>query len=132
MTQRGEGARGVRFTTMIMTRLFIACALVLELAALCYGTLMAWFVSVWFLDDAVAVEMHPNDWWAIAGERFALCTLAAALVACCILLINRWLARVVGQPASRWPLVTAALFMALPVCASLAGALQFGFTKPYM
>jgi hypothetical protein len=113
-------------------RLLVACALVLELAALCYGTLMAWLLSAWFLDDAIAAEMKPNDWWAVAAGRLVVCTVVALLAAGCILLVNRWLARVAGQPSSRWPLVTAKLFVVFPIGASLAGALQFGMTKPYM
>lgn len=113
-------------------RLLIACALVLELAALCYPTLMAWLLSVWFLDDAAAAEMQSSDWWGIAAERLLLCTVAALLAAGCIYAVNRWVARVAGRPASRWPLVTAGLFAAFPIGASLAGALQFGVTKPFL
>ena len=58
-------------------RLGLACALVLELAALGYGTLMAWLISAWFLDDAMAANMQPSDWWSIAAERFAMCAVAS-------------------------------------------------------
>ncbi|MEA2488666.1 MAG: hypothetical protein QOH21_458 [Acidobacteriota bacterium] len=113
-------------------RLFVACVLIVETAALCYGTLMAWLLSIWFLDDTVVAAMQPADWWTIAAERVVICAAVALPAAICILVVNRWLARVAGQTSSRWPLVTAGLFAALPVGASLTGALQFGITKPYM
>ena len=113
-------------------RFLIACTLVLELAALCYGTLMSWLLSGWFLDDAAAAGMRPSDWWAIAAERLVVCAFAAVLAAGCVLLVNRWLARIAGQTATRWPLVTAGLFVVFPVTASVVGALQFGITKPFM
>jgi hypothetical protein len=132
-TDRGgkthEGYDSAMTTT---ARFLIACTLVLELAALCYGTLMAWLVSVWFLDDAAAAGMRPADWWVIAAKRLVVCAFAAMLTAGCVLPVNRWLARIAGQTASRWPLVTARLFVVSPVCASVVGAIQFGITKPFM
>lgn len=115
-----------------MARLSLACALVLELAVLAYGTLMAWLLSAWFLDDAVAAGLQPSGWWSIAAERFVVCAVASVLAALCVWGANRWLARVGGHPSSRWPLATAVLFVAFPTGASLAGAIQFGVTKPFM
>lgn len=112
-------------------RLGLACALVIELAVLGYGTLMAWLLSAWFLDDAVAAGMQPTDWWSIAAERFVSCALVSVFAATCVSVVNRWLARV-NQWSGRWPLVTTALFVVLPVGASLAGVIQFGLTKPFM
>lgn len=113
-------------------RFLIACTFLLERAALCYGTLMAWLMSGWFRDDAAAAGMQPADWWVIAAERLVVCAFATMLAAGCVLPVNRWLAGIAGQTASRWPLVTAGLFVVFPVCASVGGAIQFGITKPFM
>lgn len=64
-----------------MKRFIVIVLLVLELSILGYAALMAWLLSVWFLDDHVASQMSPVDWWFEASERFVICVLGAAFFA---------------------------------------------------
>lgn len=116
----------------VRARILIVCAGALEFAALCYVTFVAWIVSVWFLDDAMVETMQDADWWAIAVQRFLLCLVAAGILAGFVFVVNRWLARLLKQSASRLPLNVAKLFLLLPAVASFAGAIQFVTTRPYM
>jgi hypothetical protein len=115
-----------------MKRLSLVVLLVLEVPAVAYVSVIAWLTSVWFLDDQAASQMNAADWWLVASKRLGICVIGAACFAAVVYLGTRLAVGRAGTKRNRAPVVNAAVVFVVVVVASLAGALQFAITKPYM
>ena len=93
-------------------------------------TVTSWMLSGWYLGDAALAQMTTWDWWHIALERIAWWSAIGGLAAMIAFYLNRFVARSLGNPNSRVPIVSALLFFSAISIASIIGALQFAVKKP--
>lgn len=102
----------------------------LEAIALVYIAAVTWLLSAWFIDDHMAAQMEARDWWIIALQRVLVGAIVAATTGATVYLVNRVARRWLSIPAGL-PLVVARIAFVVPLCAAIAGAMQFAITKPY-
>jgi hypothetical protein len=109
-------------------RIIVAVCLAAQTAMCLYCSLMAFLLSIWFVDDSVAVQMQASDWMRVGMMRFGQSLIVAAIVAALMFAWNRYILRLSVRVA-RWLALPAFLLI---VFSSLAGVVRFVWTRPFM
>jgi hypothetical protein len=117
--------------SMRALRYLLAIAIAGELALVAYLALVAWVTSAWFIDDSLAFRLDASGWWWIAARRVCVWAGVSVIVGFLVLLINRTFLAKIGFPRLAAN-VSGALAGAAPLLASVAGAVRFGYERPFM
>ena len=110
----------------------LGAILVAETVAAAYLTLVTWLITTLAVDDAVAEQLQPRDWWTGAAERLAIGFVVAAVFAVVVGMINSVAVRKWAPSHPRLPRISARLGFLVVFAAALLGAVQFGISKPVM
>jgi len=109
-------------------RIIVVVCLAIQVAICFYCSLLAYLLSVWFVDDSVAVQMQSNGWVRVGVMRFGQGTVGAGIVAAATFAWNRYVLRFSTRRA-RWVALPTFLLI---VASSLAGVVRFVWTRPFM
>ena len=112
-------------------RCILASVLAGELMLVAYLAVAAWLTSAWFIDDSLAFRLDANGWWLVALKRVCVWTAVSVFVGVLVLFIHRTVFARIGFPRLAANL-SGALAGAAPLVASVLGALQFGYERPFM
>jgi hypothetical protein len=112
-------------------KIILAIILTFELCATGYLALVSWLWSVWMVDDSRAFAMTTIDWYRSGFFRFFEGAVLAALFGVGTFYLNGLLMKKFDPRPLFRPAVSAG-FAVVILVASLAGAIEFILTKPYM
>lgn len=116
---------------MFNMKLLPTLLLAAETAVAAYLALVAWLLSAWMVDDAVAFQMTEADWWLVgAGRLGQACVVAAGYAGTLYVVNRRWVAP--HFRSSRFIALAPALLGGVVAAAAVAGAVTFAVKKPYM
>jgi hypothetical protein len=109
-------------------RITVAVSLAIQIALCLYCSLMAFLLSVWFVDDGVAVQMQSSGWVRVGMVRFGQSLTLALIFAAGTFAWNRHVLRL-SPRIVRWVALPAFLLI---VASSLLGVARFVWTRPFM
>lgn len=92
---------------------------------------MLWLLSVFHLDDAVALQMSTVDWWLGGALRLGLSAIAAVSFGLASYLVSLAAVRVWGGPARKTTRKIATVAAIVAFGGGAVGAVQFLVTRPY-
>ncbi len=107
-------------------------AVLAEHVLLGYAMFMAFLLTVWMETDSFAIRATEMDWWIEGGKRLFVVSVAAAIFATMLLLVNKAFFRWLGVENRRLAPTTAGAAFLLIVTAGITGAVNFVITKPFI
>ena len=92
---------------------------------------MLWLLSVFHLDDGVALAMSTADWWLGGAIRLGLSAGVAVVLGLASYLISLAAVRVLGGPERETTRMIAVAAAGVAFSGGAVGAIQFVVTRPY-
>lgn len=112
-------------------KIITAIILIVELVMLAYLAFMAYWLSVWFIDDSLAFSIAEKEWTKIAIFRVLQVSIVAFIFSGVTYLLNNYLFKKSFNISKKKTLILSIIIFLSILIPSIVGGIQFAIEKPF-